>query len=256
LAALHRDGLLTEEEFAAAKTRVLAGRVAPVEPPTAEPESPIVPRATTAAPLETASASAAGPLQATRVSTSSYGAVGDVKSFWGRRSRGAKIGIVVAAVLLILAVIGGLTDTGEDSPSSQTSQASDGAADPTQDVSDSADLSVWASSMVGWSDDLGGAMNDISDAIGRGAYDELVLPLATLSGCSDSLPSAPTSSSAAQDIEADVAAACIHFEDAAQLLTDGIATVDASEINQAAAEMKLGNAQIIATTQKMQNLTP
>ena len=41
------------------------------------------------------------------------------------------------------------------------------------------------------------------------------------------------------------------------LFTDGINTADVSKINQAAAELTVGNAQIEATTQKIQNvLTP
>ena len=46
LAALRRDGLLMEEEFAAAKDRVLASEVAEVESGSTEAEAPIVPKAT------------------------------------------------------------------------------------------------------------------------------------------------------------------------------------------------------------------
>jgi hypothetical protein len=99
-------------------------------------------------------------------------------------------------------------------------------------------------------------MGDISDVIDRGAYDELAVPLATLSGSSGTLPPAPSSSSAAQEIQADVLVACSHFEKAVELLTDGIDALDVAKINQAATEMGLGAAQIEATTQKMQNLTP
>lgn len=258
LAALRRDGLLTEEEFAAAKDRVLASEVAEVESGSTEAEAPIVPKATPITPLLISTGKPHAPVvQGTSVSPPSSGGVETLKSFWRRRSRGAKIAIVIVAVVAILAVIGGVSNTSDRSPSSQTSQGSSGPADEGQDVSESMEMSVWTSAMAVWSNELGSALGDVSDLISSGDYGQLDVPLATIGGCSDNVPPAPSSSDAAQEIEADVLSACGHFESAVDLFTDGINTADVSKINQAAAELTVGNAQIEATTQKIQNvLTP
>jgi hypothetical protein len=180
--------------------------------------------------------------------------------FWrrGRRRAAAITAVGIAALVLAVALGSGSSDSsGPGSTAGSVPSVPTPSADSSSGTISSSDSEVasWASDVVDWSDTMASAMSNVSDLIDQGDYTGLAVPLATIRSCSATLPSAPSSSAVAQEIENEILDACGHYERGASLVAEGIDSVDASKVNRASSEWVQANAEIDATSRRIRAFT-